>query len=410
MSTIAHDPPLFPMERANPLDPPAAYAQLRQEAPLVRVRLWDGSSAWLATRSQDVRAVLVDPRFSADGSVAGFPMISAARRSLLTAGSPQLAQLDPPDHTRLRKALAGEFTFKRIEALRPFVAGTVAQLLEAMVKQGPPLDFVENFALKLPSMVISKLLGVPYEEHEFFEECSRRRVALDVDPHVPVQAGKDMAAYCDRLLRQKERDPDASDDLLSRLARDQILPGHLTHEEGVSLANQLVMAGHETTANMIALGTLSLILCPEELAKLQADPALTASAVEEMLRYHTIVHFSIARIAKEDVEIGGQRIARGEGLFVLITAANRDPGSFTDPDRFDVARKTRNHFAFSFGIHQCLGQALARLEMQEVFAVLFRRLSDLRLAVPFDALSFKHRNMVYGVHQLPVVWGERGAG
>lgn len=246
------------------------------------------------------------------------------------------------------------------------------------------------------------MLGVPYEDHGFFQENSNRRIALDLPPHVPVEATKEMRRYFGRLL--KERMAGTGDDLLTRIARDHIATGAISHEEGELLAYTLVQAGHETTANVIALGVLLLMQNPDQLKALLADPGLVNSAAEEMLRFTTVLQFGMARAALEDVEIGGQVVRKGEGLFAMLISANHDPEVFPNPEVFDVSRCQRNHVAFSYGVHQCAGQQLARMELQEVFSRLFQRLPGLRLAVPFEALRFKHQNVVFGVETLPVVW------
>jgi cytochrome P450 len=213
-----------------------------------------------------------------------------------------------------------------------------------------------------------------------------------------------MREYLDRLITEKLKHPGNRDDLISRLVTSQVVPGHMTREEALATIELLLMGGHETTANMIALGTLSLLTHPEQKDALVADPSLVGNAVEEMLRYHTIVHYNGPRVAMEDVDVNGTLIRKGEGVLALITAANRDPASFADPDAFDIRREARHHVAFSFGIHQCLGQPLAPAELQIVFSTLFQRLPKLRLTVPVDEIKFRYDAFVYGVDALPVTW------
>jgi cytochrome P450 len=273
-----------------------------------------------------------------------------------------------------------------------------------MIAHGGPVDLVSSLALQLPMRVIAGLLGVPYEDHAFFQENSNLRVALDVPPHVPLEATRQMAEYFSRLLTVLEANPGTGDDLLTRFARDHINTGAITHKQAVNLAYTVVQAGHETTANMIALGVLLLMRDPDQLQAILADPSLVNGAVEEMLRYLTILQLGMARVAREDAEVGGQLVRKGEGLFVMLISANHDPDAFPNPEVFNVSRCERNHVAFSYGVHQCAGQQLARMELQEVFSVLFQRLPNLRLAVPFQELTFKNQNIVFGVDKLPVTW------
>lgn len=403
MATLAPEPVLFPPPRTCPFDPPPAYAAARAAHGPQRVSLWNGKPCWIVTSYADVRAVLSDNRFSTVPSTPGFPMQSAARDAVLQL-PPTFIRMDPPDHGRLRRMFTKEFMIKRIDAMRPRIAALIDELYVAMQAKGPPIEMVEEFALPLTSTVISEFLGVPVADREFFQEQSRLKVLLDVDPAVTIEASAKLIDYFDRLLREKERDPHAKDDLLSRLVIDQVEPGHLTHDEAVLHADLLTMAGHETTANQIVLGIVSFIQNPAQKQLLLDDPTLLKSAVDEMLRYNSIVQFNGARVALEDVELNGQVIRRGEGIFALISAANRDPATFDRPDTFDIVRAPDNHLAFSYGVHQCLGQPLARAELQGVFGTLFQRFPGLRLAVPFEELQFKGDHFVYGLEALPLAW------
>lgn len=393
----------YPILRSCPLSPPDEYAKFRLEGPLTKVSLWNGSDAWLVTRFKDVRSVLLDKRFSESPTTPGYPMLSPARAALVE-GDTFMTHTMGDEHNRLRRALARELTVKRVEAQRPIARRIVNDLIDEMIAHGGPMDLVSHLALQLPMKVISGMLGVPYADHEFFEENSNLRVALDVPPHVPLEATREMAEYFSRLLTRLEADPGPGDDLLTRFARDHINTGAITHKQAVNLAYTLVQGGHETTANMISLGTLLLMRNPDQLQAILADPALVNGAVEEMLRYTTILQLGMARVAREDVEVGGQLIRKGEGLFVMLISANHDPDAFARPETFDVTRCERNHVAFSYGVHQCAGQQLARMELQEVFSLLFQRLPNLRLAVPFEELRFKHQSIVFGVEKLPVLW------
>jgi cytochrome P450 len=393
----------YPILRTTPPEPPAILKELRLEGPLARVRTWDGNLAWVVTRFKDVRAVLTDKRFSESPRSPGYPTFSAARKALVT-GDSLLPQTQGEHHLRLRRILTRVFAVKRVEAQRPIVRDIATRLIDELITAGGPVDLVSKFAMRVPMITISGMLGLPDEDHEFLQEKSRLRIRLDVAPSVPLEATRAMAEYFDRVLREREQSPSEADDILSRFARDHIATGEMTHEEAVNVAYQLVQGGHETTANTIALGTLQLIQNPDQLQALLAEPALVKGAVEEMLRYQTVVQHSIARVAIEDAQIGGEWVRKGEGIFALLTAADHDPEAFPEPERFNIRRAERNHVAFGFGVHQCIGQQLARMELQEVFSTLFQRLPGLRLAVPFEELKFRSNETNFGVDSLPLTW------
>jgi cytochrome P450 len=404
MEELNASSPAFPMRRC-PFAPPPEYSEIRQQPGLSKVSMPDGSQAWIATRYDDVRAILGDNRFSTSPSTPGYPFIAPARAALLKSENPAtIIRMDPPEHTRYRRMLTKEFMVHHIEAMRPELQQTVDTLLDELVEKGAPADLFEDFALAVPTTVISRILGVPYEDRDFFQERSKAKLDLTADPDVPVRAGVEMREYLDRLITEKMQHPGNRSDLISRLVTSQVVPGHMTREEALATIELLLMGGHETTANMIALGTLSLLLNPEQKDALVADPSLVRNTVEEMLRFHTIVHYNGPRVALEDVTVGGTLIRKGEGVLAMITAANRDPQAFPNPDAFDIHRDALHHVAFSYGVHQCLGQPLARAELQIVFTSLFQRLPKLRLAVPLEEIKFRYDAFVYGVDALPVVW------
>jgi cytochrome P450 len=395
--------PAYPMQRDHPFDPPPELSRLRAEQPISRVRLWDGSRPWLITGYADQRAVLADHRFSADARRPGYPHVtagSAARRRR----SRSFISMDEPEHGRYRKMLTSTFRIKQVEQLRPRIQGIVDGLIDDMLAAGPPADLVSAFALPVPSLVICELLGVPYADHEFFQKCSRIMVNRTTSAEKATATADELKAYLEELLDDKNAAP--GDDLLSRLVVEQLRTGAMTRSEIADMGLLLLIAGHETTANMIALGTLTLLHHPDQLAELRSaeDPKLVASAVEELLRYLNIVHSGRRRVATEDVEIGGQLIRAGEGVIVATDSGNRDEAAFPDPDTLDIHRPARHHVAFGYGVHQCLGQPLARVELQVVYGTLYRRIPTLRPAVGLSEIPFKHDMLVYGVHELPVTW------
>jgi cytochrome P450 len=394
----------YPMTRAKgcPFDPPPELGELQREDPLSRVEIWDGSSAWLVTRYADQRALLADKRVSADPDRPGYPMSGPARpRGDDT--SIGFILMDDPEHARLRRMVTAPFMIKRVEAMRPVVQKIVDDLIDSMLAGPKPVDLVEAFALPVPSLVICTLLGVPYTDHDFFQENSRDLIRISIPVEERSAAFKRLYDYLDELIGFKIENP--GDDLLSTLV-ERIASGELTRRDAAGIGVLLLIAGHETTANMIALGTLALLEHPDQLERLRGftEPKQIALAVEELLRYLNITHNGRRRVALEDIEIGGTTIRAGDGIILPNDIGNRDPGVFDDPDRLDVGRDARRHVAFGFGVHQCLGQPLARMELQVVYGTLYRRLPGLRLATTVEEIPFKHDGAVYGVYELPVTW------
>ncbi len=392
----------IPLRRTCPFAPPPEYATLREQAPITKVRLYDGSAAWVVTRHAQARALLTDPRLSADPHRAGFPIVEPGHEGLRHQEHLPFVKMDPPRHTPYRKMLIGEFTVKRLSAMRPAIQRIVDRLLDELATRTGPVDLVEAFALPVPSMIICELLGVPYADHDFFEQRARTAIRRGSTPEQVQRAFMDLIMYLDKLLRRKDRAP--GDDLLSRLVVEQERTGALSHNEIISVATLLLTAGHETSANMISLGTLTLLRHPEQLAALRADPTRMPGVVEELLRHLSIADTVPTRVATEDIEIDGQVIRAGDGVVILIAAANHDERAFPDPATFDPLRAARHNIAFGYGIHQCLGQNLVRVELEIVFNSLFARFPNLRIAVPEEELPFRHDAELYGVWELPVTW------
>jgi cytochrome P450 len=312
--------------------------------------------------------------------------------------------LDDPEHARIRRMITGPFAIKRVEALRPAVQRIVDGLIDDMLAGPKPVDLVEAFALPVPSLVICEMLGVPYADHDFFQRNSRIIVSRRSSPEAAREARGNLVDYLDELITEKLANP--AEDLLSNLAAEQVATGGLTQRDLAVLGMFLLAAGHETTANMIALGTLALLEHTDQLADLRQteDPRLVASAVEELLRYLTVLHMGRRRVALADIEIRGHVIKAGDGMIMALDAGNRQEDVFADPDQLDIHRDARRHTAFGFGVHQCLGQPLARVELQVVYSTLYRRIPQLRLAADLADVPFKHDGLVYGVYELPVTW------
>jgi cytochrome P450 len=399
------DIPFYPMSRAAncPLDPAPVLSDLQAKVPFVRVRLWDGSTAWLVTRHAEQRALLADPRVSADPYRPGYPFQSQGLRDI-TDETHTFLNMDDPEHARLRRMVAGTFTVRRIEGLRPAVRKIVDDLISDLLAGPRPADLVSRFALPVPSLVICHLLGVPYADHDFFQLASATLISRETSTAAMKDTMAEVSGYLEQLISRKLAAP--ADDLLTRLTSEQIQTGQMTQQELVKLTLLLLLAGHETTTNMITLGTLALLRHPDQLTQLRNadDPDLVARAVEELLRYLSIIHTGLRRLALEDIEIAGQVIRAGEGLVIPIETANRDETVFPRAGMLDIHRNARQHIAFGFGVHQCVGQQLARVELQVVYATLYRRIPTLALAVDPGDIRFKHDGLVYGVYELPVTW------
>ncbi|MEU7003019.1 cytochrome P450 [Nonomuraea sp. NPDC046570] len=396
---------LFPMPRAAgcPFDPSPELRRRIEEEPVSQARLWDGSTPWLVTRYADVRALLADPRVSVDVAQPGFPHTNAVSKAR-DAYMKTLMQMDAPEHVAQRRLLISDFTIKRMEALRPRIQRIVDDLIDEMLAGPNPVDLVEAFALPVPSLVICELLGVPYTDRAFFHRVARTLVMDEPDPEQAIAASEELNAYLEELVDRRNAEP--GDDVISRLAVEQYRTGVMTRREIATIGQLLLVAGHDTTATMISLGTAALLAHPDQLRQIRdgGDPALVANAAEELLRYLSITHTEARRVARADIEIGGRLIREGEGVIGVKSIANRDPSAFPEPDTLDVRRKARHHVAFGFGAHQCLGQSLTRVELQVVYGTLYRRIPTLALAVPLDELTFKPDAIFYGVRELPVTW------
>ncbi|QFZ72352.1 cytochrome P450 [Streptomyces fagopyri] len=401
---IDADLPRYPATRTGcPFDPPAAYVDWNKAGGLRRVRLWNGREAWVATRYEDVRAVLADPRISSDGARPDMPTVSPASQ-VMTPLRASFNRMDDPDHTRLRSMVARDFSARRTAELRPRIQEMADDLIDTMMLHGSPADLVAEFALPFPSLVISLMLGIPYEEHDFFQKHSIALLDTHSSAEEVEQAGTEMRDFLRELTAVKERRP--GDDIISRLVTEQLAVGSITRDELVDLALLLLISGHEATTNMIGLGVVALLGDPVQRARVRDtdDPAFLAGAVEELLRYLSAADAGFARVVTEDIEIGGHLLRAGDGVFVSLSAANRDGSVFDSADTLDTGRGApRHHLAFGYGSHQCLGQSLVRADLQTALPTLLRRLPELRLAVPVEQISFAHMG-TFGPVELPVAW------
>ncbi len=359
--------PSFPQRRPSPLEPPPIYRTLRGEAPVSQVSIPSGGRAWVITRHEDYRRVLADPRLSSNRDAPGFPILDAgvrddqadlvggdgARRPLKGANPSSIIGMDDPEHGAARGAVAGEFASRRIRALRPRIQQIVDQCVDDLLSQPQPADLVATLALPVPTLTVCELLGVPYQDHAFFQEGTAR-----ITDHASTSgrrraASYELRSYLDAIVTTKVAEP--GDDLISRQITGK--GGSYTEEDHkalVALAFLLLLSGYETTASMISLSAVVLLSHPSQLDAIRNDPAKTPGAVEELLRYISVTDAAPARIATEDIEISGCTIRAGEGVVPLGLAANRDPETFENPDGFDIYREARHHVAFGYGRHLCL--------------------------------------------------------
>lgn len=389
-------PVAFPLRRPGEPFPPKEYADYRQAEGLVQSELPTGQRVWLVTRHEDVRTVLTDRRISSNPDMPGFP------RAGKTGGVPSqnevpgwFVALDPPEHDRFRKALIPEFTVRRVREMRPQIQEVVNRLIDELLERGEKTgkreaDLIADFALPVPSLVISALLGVPPVDRDFFETKTKVLVTLTSTDEERAAASAALMRYITRLIAIKKRRP--QDDLLSRMLHG----GVLTQQEMTGVSMLLLIAGHETTANNIGLGVVTLLTNPQWIGD--------ERAVEELLRYYSVADLVAFRVAVEDVEIGGQLIKAGEGIVPLMAAANHDETVFACPHEFNPERSARGHVAFGYGVHQCLGQNLVRGEMDVVYNTLFERIPSLELAAPVSELPLKYDGVLFGLHELPVRW------
>ncbi|WP_327727891.1 cytochrome P450 [Streptomyces sp. NBC_00487] len=408
MNEIAVDAaPEFPILRTCPFSVPETYRKLDEAGGRVhQVRMSDGRRAWLITKNEDARAVLSDARFSSEKLRPGFPELSPGGLKALTYFSPFLVNMDGPEHSQARRAVLGEFSVRKINAMKPRIQRIVDTAIDRMLEQPDrPVDLVAHLAGPVPTLVLEAFLGVPADDLDAIERNTGkmlREARTEDDQRAAAEA---LHAHLDRVIAAKEESP--ADDFLSRqIDRSRREHGGVADRfELASLVQLLQIAGHASSAAMISLSVLTLLANPEQLNELTTDPARTPAVVEELLRFLSITDTGPLRLALEDVEIGGVRIRAGDGVMIPTLPANRDADAFPDPDRFDIGRASgTRHVAFGYGAHQCLGQNIVRTELQVILDRLFHRVPELRLAAEPDALPYKYFGQFFGPVELPVTW------
>ncbi|MCX5243334.1 cytochrome P450 [Streptomyces prunicolor] len=382
------------------LDFDPLYAALRREQPLCRVQLPYGEPAWLATRYEDVKVVLGDPRFSRAAAVGR----DQPRSRPYPAGAGAMISLDPPEHSRLRRLVAKAFTMRRIDQLRPRVQQIADGLVDTMLAEGPPTDLVRDFGLPLPIAVMCELLGVPFEDRGDFRRWADAYLSTSKFTREQVADSRaQLREYVSGLTAERRSEP--QDDLLSALVAARDAEDRLSEEELLTMAETILVAGHETTATQIPNFVYLLLTNPDQLAALRADLDLVPRAVEELLRYIPAgAGSSQPRYALEDVELGGVTVRAGEPVVVDRSSANRDETVYTDPEELDLTRKEAPHIGFGHGAHHCLGAPLARMELQVTLHTLLTRLPGLRFADSADDVVWKSGVSTRGPERMPVTW------
>jgi cytochrome P450 len=396
-----------PQFKANPY---SFYARLRAETPVYRTILPTHEPAWLVTRYEDVVAVLKDERFGKHAASALTPAQAARQpwfRKIFKTVRRNLLSVDSPDHTRLRALVSKAFTPPLVEQMRDRIQALSDDLLDQVQARGS-LDVIRDFALPLPTTIIAEMLGVPVADRHAFHRWSNALLSAAHSTRSMVYAVPNtllFLRYIRKFIRKRRAHP--QDDLATALIRAEDAGDKMSEDELVAMVMLLLVAGHETTVNLIGNGIQALLEHPDQLDKLRNDPALIKPAVEELLRYSSPVETATERYAREDVTLGGVTIPRGDMVFAVLASANRDERQFTNPDALDITREPNKHLAFGLGAHFCLGAPLARLEGQIAIHTLLRRLPGLRLTVPPSQLRWRRGLLLRGLEALPVAFGEQ---
>jgi cytochrome P450 len=396
MTSIAHVNLASSEFKANPFP---FYAHLRNEAPVFRTKLPDKRTVWLITRYEDVLSVLKDDRFSKDRTKAqAQPWMPGMFKPLMR----NMLDLDAPDHTRLRGLVHTVFTPRLVENLRGHVQSLADELLNHVEARGR-MDLVRDYAVEIPTTIIAEMLGVPVKDRLKFRNWSNAGTASSASRFGILKAIPDIILFI-RYVRSlaKARRVNPEDDLISALARAGQAGDQLSEDELLAMIVLSLVAGHETTVNLIGNGVLALLENPDQLDRLHNDPALIKSGVEELLRYTGPLETATERYPREDASVAGVTIPRGELAFAVLASANRDGQQFENPDGLDLGRESNPHIAFGYGMHYCLGASLARLEAQIAIATLFRRVPNLKLAIPSNGLRWKRGLVLRGLESLPV--------
>jgi len=385
---------LLPLKRAG-LDPLPELARMREQEPVSKLPLPFGVNVWLVTGHAEAKAVLNDTEaFSND--IANVVGQTGAAADQSPGG---LGFADPPAHSRLRRLLTPEFTMRRLSRLTPRIDAIVNERLDAMAEVDGPVDLVKEFALPIPSLAICELLGVPYEDREEFQRLGVARFDLFAGANASLGAISDSVSYLLKIVQKQREQP--GDGLLGMIIKEH--GDEIDDRELAGLADGVLTGGFETTASMLALGSIVLLQDRQRLELVRTDDSAVPGIVEELLRYLTVVQVAFPRFARKDVEIDGKKISEGDIVACSLSAANRDELFGADPESFAPERARSPHLAFGYGIHRCIGAELARMELRAAYPALVRRFPGIRLNVPLEGLTFRQTSIVFGVESLPVL-------
>jgi cytochrome P450 len=392
----------YPIPRTCPFHPPSELDRLRRNDQLSRVRLWSGQEAWVATRFDEARIILTDRRFSSNPKIPGFPLISKSHVALVSQSTSALPQMDPPEHTKLRRILAPYFGQRQAENLRPSVQNIVDRRIDRLLQQSRKTDLVADFAVPVASSVIAILLGLPISDREFFASRTAVRFDRRSVPEEATRAQEDLESYISSLIDLRIHTP--GQDLISELVSNYLISGPLSKSEIEVIGTTILQAGHATVANAIPLGVLSLLQDQVQKEALMNGSIPLPNAIEEIFRFHTIGDIGLPRIALQDVQVGSVMVRAGEGVIVSLPAANRDPNRFPDPNQLKLDRDEGVNLTFGIGIHHCIGHDIARMEMEVAVETIFRRMPGLELAVPLNQIQVETKFSLHGIRTLPVTW------
>ncbi|MER7837612.1 cytochrome P450 [Streptomyces sp. NPDC096040] len=397
----ATSPREFPIRRGCPFAAPEEYDVLRAKDPVARVTLPTKREAWVVSRYDDVRELLSDPRISADIRRPNFPALGEGEQEAGARFRPFI-RTDAPEHTRYRRMLLPEFTVRRTRAMRPAVQARVDEVLDDMLAAQGPVNFVSVYANAVSTSVICELLGIPRENLEFFRDVTRISGSRHSTAEQVSEALGGLFGLIADLVAERQEEP--RDDLISKLVADHLNTGNIALNELLSTIGITINAGRETSTSMIALSTLLLLDRPDLMEELRGDPSLMPAAVDELLRVLSVADSIPLRVATEDIELSGRVIPADDGVIALLAGANHDPEQFDHPEQVDFHRTDNHHVAFGYGVHQCVGQHLARLELEVALETLIRRVPTLRLAGDREQVAFKHDSATFGLEELMVTW------
>ncbi len=385
--------------RTHQFDPPSVFDSLRAERPLARMSYPDGHVGWIATSHEVARKVLSDSRFSHSTEICHFPMTHCGE---LVPNFPLIPgmfiYMDPPDHTRYRRLLTGEFTARRVSQLTARAEAVAADQVSLLREHGSPADLKTCFTDPLVLRILSELVGLPYGERDRYAHAPTAMHDPDADINEVNATYEQAGSFIAEVIEGKRKRP--GDDIISHLLAD----GQVTADELRNIVTLLLFAGYETTESVLTVGVFALLDHADQLAAVRADLTKLDAVVEELLRYLTVNQYEIYRTALEDIELNGEIVKKGDTVTVSLPAANRDPARFECPEKLNVGRDTSGHMAFGYGIHQCLGQNLARVELRAGLAALLRAFPDLRLAVAVDEVPLRLGGSIFAVQSLPVSW------